>query len=88
MDVAGPFAAVCPDTRVVALPGTAAVTDLAGVGVLSVNTASRHLPAGEAALRVAALAGLLAAGGPRILLKKIDSTLRGNVVAETCALRD
>ncbi len=88
MDVAGPFAPVLPDTRVVALPAATTPAELAGADVVSVNTASRHLPAAEASARVREAAVLLAAGDPRVLLKKIDSTLRGNVVAETLALRE
>lgn len=85
MDVAGPFAAVLPDTRVLALP-QARPDDLGAAMVLSVNTASRHLPAAQAAAAVTRAATLLGQGGARLLLKKVDSTLRGHVVAETCAL--
>lgn len=95
MDSAGPFARRGLVTRVVTDPrsledGDALEAALAGAAAVSVNTETRHLPPAEAAARVAAairrLAGA-AAGGPRtgLLLKKIDSTLRGQVVAETLA---
>jgi uncharacterized protein YgbK (DUF1537 family) len=65
-----------------------AVTTRVGVGgnypVLSVDTESRHLRPEEAAatVRAAVLAGV------RILYKKTDSTLRGNIAAELGALAE
>src|SRR5215207_2154334 len=47
------------------------------------DTDSRTMPAGFAAKRV--LDAAHAAGGARIVYKKLDSTLRGNVAAELAA---
>jgi uncharacterized protein YgbK (DUF1537 family) len=55
-------------------------------GVLAVDTDSRPGGPGEAARRVAG--AVLAAPPARHYLKKIDSTLRGNVLAELVAMRD
>lgn len=57
-----------------------------GCDVVVVNTASRALPEEEAAGRVSAAAKALLAASPRIVLKKIDSRLKGNVAAESAAL--
>ena len=57
-----------------------------GADIVAVSTASRALPPAEAAKRVAEVAALLAAAKPRIVFKKIDSRLKGNVGAETEAL--
>lgn len=60
-----------------------AVTD-----VVIVNTASRALSEEEAAGRVRQVAERLSALRPAIILKKIDSRLKGNVAAETAAIAD
>lgn len=52
---------------------------------LVINTDSRALRASEAAEKIAQLGADIA--GARWLIKKIDSTLRGNVGAETAALQ-
>ncbi|KRB51256.1 hypothetical protein ASE04_10750 [Rhizobium sp. Root708] len=57
-----------------------------GCDVVVVNTASRALPEEEAARRVSAAAKAFLAASPRIVLKKIDSRLKGNVAAESVAL--
>jgi uncharacterized protein YgbK (DUF1537 family) len=57
-----------------------------GCDVVVVNTASRALPEEEAARRVGAAAKAFLAASPRIVLKKIDSRLKGNVAAESQAL--
>ncbi|MBX6767074.1 MAG: four-carbon acid sugar kinase family protein, partial [Actinomadura rubrobrunea] len=49
--------------------------------VVVVNTASRHYPAARARALVAEVAAALG-GGMRLLVKRIDTTLRGNVGAE------
>ena len=56
--------------------------------VLVVNTASRALSPQEASERVAAIANRLKAIAPDLVMKKIDSRLKGNVAAETLALAD
>src|SRR3954466_10423336 len=61
----------------VALPGAAAP---AGAEVAAIDIRSRHLAAPEAARRTAEWVGALR--GAPLLVKKLDSTLRGNVRAE------
>jgi uncharacterized protein YgbK (DUF1537 family) len=86
MDSAGPFAALGIQTWVVAAPLRCDPASLASARVVSVNTDTRHLPAPQAAERVRSVTRHLGAGGFDIVVKKIDSTLRGNVVDETLAL--
>ncbi|MFK0335227.1 four-carbon acid sugar kinase family protein [Rhizobium sp. NPDC090275] len=57
-----------------------------GCEVVVVNTASRALPEGEAARRAGLAASALLAAHPDIVLKKIDSRLKGNVAAESAAI--
>lgn len=57
-----------------------------GAEVVVANTASRALPEEEAARRVGLAASALLAASPDIILKKIDSRLKGNVAAESAAL--
>lgn len=86
MDAAGPFAARGVATWLVAVPERCDERALDGAAVVSVNTESRHLDEAAAAARVEA--AFRKVGGARfpVLVKKVDSTLRGNVVAETRAL--
>ncbi len=88
MDSAGPFAARGVETWVVALPLRCDPASLKSASVVSVNTDSRHLPAAQAAARIGEIVGHLGCDGFDLVIKKIDSTLRGNVVAETMALRE
>ncbi len=53
--------------------------------VLAFSTESRDIDAAEAVCRIRMLAGMVEAFRPRILFKKIDSTLRGNTGAEIVA---
>jgi D-threonate/D-erythronate kinase len=85
MDSAGPFAARGVETWVVADPAACDPSSLKSAQVVAVNTDSRHLSAPVAAQRVAEAVRRLA-GTREVLFKKIDSTLRGNVVAETLAM--
>ncbi len=89
MDAAAPFARRGAQTRVVVVPEHLA--EVLGQGdlpeVLAINTESRHLPANEASVRVATVFAALRPLAPHVLFKKIDSTLRGNVVAECLAAR-
>jgi len=55
-------------------------------GATVYDTDSRTLPAGQAATRVGTLGIALRRAGARLVYKKIDSTLRGNVGAESAAL--
>jgi len=86
MDSAGPFAEVGVETWVVAAPMQCDPATIARARVVSVNTDSRHLPAAQAATRVREVVGRFGAGDFDVIVKKVDSTLRGNVVAETLAL--
>ena len=60
----------------------------AGTDVVVINTASRALSEDDAARRVRQAADALSARQPAIVLKKIDSRLKGNVAAESAALAD
>jgi uncharacterized protein YgbK (DUF1537 family) len=57
-----------------------------GCDVVVVNTASRALQEEEAARRVGRAASAFLAVSPEIILKKIDSRLKGHVAAESAAL--
>ncbi|MBL1066650.1 four-carbon acid sugar kinase family protein [Streptomyces sp. 7-21] len=85
-DCAVPFA-VRGMRSTVALTDAADRRDTAAVTgpVTVVDTDSRYLPPGEARRRVAG--ELLRHGSGRLLFKKLDSTLRGNLVPEIDALR-
>tara|TARA_R110000796_G_scaffold33355_1_gene86600 strand:- start:4045 stop:5226 length:1182 start_codon:yes stop_codon:yes gene_type:complete len=92
LDTAAPFAARGAAARVVISLEALATTLEAWQGqwpaVIAVNTESRHLPSGEAALRVSEAVRLLTRVAPQQWFKKVDSTLRGQVVAECKALRE
>lgn len=92
LDATAPFAARGADARVVislaALEDVLASWEGAWPDVIAVNTESRHLDAAEAAERVADATRRLARAAPAAWLKKIDSTLRGQVVAECIAMRE
>ena len=67
--------------RTISVPEVSSLRRFAGdFDVLVMNTASRHAPAAEAAERVRA--AVEAAGPVRLVVKRIDTTLRGNVGAE------
>ncbi|PAU79503.1 four-carbon acid sugar kinase family protein [Halomonas salipaludis] len=91
LDACAPFAARGADARVVvavdALPGLLAEWQGAPPEVVAINTESRHLPAEAAAERVTAAFEALRPLAPGLWFKKVDSTLRGQVVAECQALR-
>ncbi|PXX96506.1 hypothetical protein CR157_14940 [Halomonas sp. LBP4] len=92
LDATAPFAARGADARVVislaALDDVLASWQGAWPDVIAVNTESRHLGAAEAAERVADAARRLKRATPAAWFKKIDSTLRGQVVAECIAMRE
>ncbi|MDR9437986.1 MAG: four-carbon acid sugar kinase family protein [Halomonas sp.] len=92
LDATAPFAARGADARVVislaALDDVLASWDGAWPDVIAVNTQSRHLGAVEAAERVADATRRLARASPAAWFKKIDSTLRGQIVAECIAMRE
>ena len=84
-DAAAPFARRGLATRVVCRADALATALEHPCDVLAVNTASRHIDGAAAAERVARACRALASWNPALLFKKIDSTLRGNVVAEITA---
>lgn len=85
MDAAAPFARRGLDVRVLTAP-TRLTAQLANLPqVLSINTDTRHATQEVAAAVVGALFGELAQLKPQLLFKKIDSTLRGNLIVETVA---
>jgi len=53
--------------------------------VLVIDIASRHLPAEEAARRARAAVAASSASGVELVVKRVDTTLRGNVGAELAA---
>jgi uncharacterized protein YgbK (DUF1537 family) len=57
-----------------------------GLPALVIDTETRHVPAGVAAERVGTLARAARQLGARLVYKKTDSTLRGNIAAELGAL--
>lgn len=91
LDAAAPFAQRGATTRVVvALERLEALLDAwrgALPEVIAVTTESRHLTASTAAERVVRATQILARLAPAVWFKKIDSTLRGQVVAESLAMR-
>ena len=86
MDVAGPLAARGMSTWVVASVGGCTRATLPAAEVVSINADSRHLSEERAAQRVRSVVRDLIDPDCEILIKKIDSTLRGNVVVETLAM--
>ncbi|MBT2786071.1 MULTISPECIES: four-carbon acid sugar kinase family protein [unclassified Halomonas] len=92
LDTAAPFAARGADSRVVisleALAATLEAWQDQWPDVIAVNTESRHLPAEQAALRVSEAVRLLTRATPEQWFKKVDSTMRGQVVAECSAVRE
>lgn len=90
LDAAAPFAERGLATRVAITLEALDATLAAGAAlpdVIAVNTGSRHLSSEDAAQRVVQAADRLLACRPRLLIKKVDSTLRGQVVGESLALR-
>lgn len=92
LDSAAPFAARGADARVVisleALAATLKAWQDQWPEVIAVNTESRHLQAEEATFLVSEAVRLLKRANPQQWFKKVDSTLRGQIVAECTALRE
>ncbi len=86
MDVAGPLAGRGLRTWVVASTNGCTLATLPAAEVVSINTDSRHLSEARAAQRARSVVRELVHRDAEILIKKIDSTLRGNVVVETLAI--
>jgi len=85
LDTAAPFAAHGLDTWVTLPRDRVSRSVEASAEVIALTTESRHLPADQAANRVVSALQVAAALRPRIVFKKIDSILRGNVGAEVIA---
>ncbi len=86
LDSGAPFAHRCLRTRVFARLGETVFDIPKSADVVAVNTASRHVTAELAAILVQRACRTIMAAAPALLFKKIDSTLRGNVVVETLAV--
>lgn len=88
LDTASPFA--CQGLRVHAALGASFVEEAttAGADVVAVSTNSRSLPGDRAAAQAKLAAEHLRAWRPTLVLKKVDSRLKGNVAAETAAVAE
>ncbi|HZP76147.1 MAG TPA: four-carbon acid sugar kinase family protein [Pseudolabrys sp.] len=85
MDTAGPFAAAGLKT-LVRFDADYVTADLpSDLDILCCTTQTRHFAADAAAARVADALRALSDTGPKLLLKKVDTTLRGNIAAEIAA---
>jgi uncharacterized protein YgbK (DUF1537 family) len=88
-DTGAPFAAGGLETLVVVSDGDGTTSlPSESATVLVVDTESRTAPAEEARARARGAGSALKAGPPRILYKKVDSTLRGHVAAELDGMLD
>src|ERR1019366_4889276 len=85
LDAAAPFAGRGLETRILLDFEQAAAAVETNTRVLSLTSESRHLSPTAADERVWNATRAALAGAPRILLKKIDSTLRGNIATEIMA---
>jgi uncharacterized protein YgbK (DUF1537 family) len=82
LDAAAPFAGCGLKTRVLLDIEQALSAVGTNTQVLSVTSESRHLSPSTVDERVWNATRAALAGAPRVLFKKIDSTLRGNIAAE------
>jgi uncharacterized protein YgbK (DUF1537 family) len=85
MDGAAPFARRGLRVKVIARSDDLDFTLADSPQVLSINCDTRHLAKDIAASVVSKVTTALVSLEPDLLIKKIDSTLRGNVVSETVA---
>lgn len=85
LDVAGPFASRGQPTFVVVKDEGCAPDQFSSAAVVSINSATRHLAPADAAARVRSIVERLCTPAAEICIKKIDSTLRGNVATEALA---
>ena len=87
LDAAGPFCDRGFRVATIVDPQSlSSKIDFSKIDVLAVNSDSRHVPSAEATRRVETIARSLDVEQFTYVIKKIDSTLRGNVVAETVCL--
>ena len=82
LDAAAPFAGRGLETRVLLDIERAAFSVETNTQVLSLTSESRHLSPPAADERVSNAMRAALAAAPRVLLKKIDSTLRGHIAVE------
>jgi uncharacterized protein YgbK (DUF1537 family) len=88
-DTGAPFAARGLDTLVVVSDGDRPPSlPTSAAAVLVVDTESRTAPVEEARARARTAGSALKAGSPRIIYKKMDSTLRGQVAGEVDGMLD
>ncbi|NNK93981.1 MAG: four-carbon acid sugar kinase family protein [Desulfobacterales bacterium] len=85
MDAAAPFARRGLNVQVLTSPDDVERAVFNTSQVLSINSATRHFTPENAFTVVNNLVSTLVKCKPELVVKKIDSTLRGNVVAETAA---
>lgn len=94
LDSATPFAMAGLRVAAAVRPSALSAARAGGTEVIAVNTASRGLPAAEAAKAAAAAVRALRDDAPEVVFKKIDSRLKGNIrveietVAEGFGLRE
>lgn len=88
LDTGTPFVAAGLSVAVAVDVGAAQDAVATGCEVVVINTASRALGAREAAERVRSVAKVFRDMKPAVVMKKIDSRLKGNVAAESLALAD
>ncbi len=87
LDAAGPFCDRGLRVATIVDPQSlSSKIDLSKIDVLAVNSDSRHVPVAEATRRVETITHSIDVEQFNFVIKKIDSTLRGNVVAETVCL--
>lgn len=86
LDVSAPLAARGLRVVVATNPAATAQAINSGADVVCVNTASREAAPEAARDAVAAASRMLAAVGPELALKKIDSRLKGHVAVEVAAM--
>jgi uncharacterized protein YgbK (DUF1537 family) len=87
-DTGAPFAARGLDALVFVSDGDGLPSLPTTAAVLVVDTESRSVPVEEARARARSAGSLLKAGSPRILYKKVDSTLRGQLAGEVDGMLD
>lgn len=88
LDTSAPFVAAGQCVVVATRPAGLAAALAGGDDVVVVNTASRALGPAEASRLARDAARSLAAAHPRLVFKKIDSRLKGNVGIETAAVAE
>lgn len=87
LDAAGPFCDRGLRVATIVDPQSlSSKIDLSKIDVLAVNSDSRHVPVAEVTRRVETITHSINVEQFNFVIKKIDSTLRGNVVAETVCL--